>query len=196
MKSFAFSLAAGTLSGGKKTVAIGAAHTDVTAISQSTESPFTAELIYTDASELSKAGQPADVVLADGDITENLTATPDIPSYTIRAFLNWVKKYEPVITSITISSNNVNFYKRNMKIQRMSPSGNSPERYIKLKKAYSTQQFNDDKIVVDFEAMGERPVHFRKDLYWDLTIASDEEVSIDMNFMSESEKKEYLARVR
>lgn len=187
MRQFSYKIKAGNLENDRVKLGLLSGHynTEKVVVDQSAEAPYTAtaEIVYTNASEARKAGYDTDVMLDDGMIAPNLEAISLIGRYTIRAFLSWAKDFEPVVNSMTISANNTQVFERNILYQRVSPSGNGPERYIMLKDYYKTDQFNPDKIVVNFLEHKEKPLEFFKDAYMDMEILSNDEITFTYKFV-------------
>lgn len=147
MEQFALRIANAT--GGNLQLAIIPAYFDTLSVTSAGE-VGAATIAYTAKAEIVTAGfANVDYALDDGTIASNLTATALESQFTIRAFLRWIRYNAPVCKRITISCANTDAFEKTISVTRVSPLGNGRTKRINLTTYFTTQQYNDDKVVVD-----------------------------------------------
>lgn len=124
---------------------------------------------YHDTSALVRAGYPVDVVLDDmtdaevveGGIKfgEKSQANPQPcifiqsvdSSLSIRHALDFLKLNPRFIKSITINTNNKALYSASLSVCSINPFHRENERSFNLNDYYSVNQYQDDKVVINFQ---------------------------------------------
>lgn len=113
---------------------------------------------YHDTSELKKAGHSdvttvlddATVSFSDGTTEGNIVMSPASPSKTIRAWRKYMEFNPMILSSMTLHADDINTYGGDLLIQKTNPFNRPTEIPVELDKFFSTSQFQDGKIDIDF----------------------------------------------
>ncbi len=110
---------------------------------------------YHDKSELTKAGIVVDAIWDDATVsfasdTGNIVMSPADPTFTIRSFRKYIELNPMIVTSMTIHANDVDAYGGNLKLKKTNPFNVPAEIPVELDKFFSTEQYQDNKIDIDF----------------------------------------------
>jgi hypothetical protein len=153
---FGFKIANST--GSTKVLALSAASFNVIGVASVTDTvdgstgthlhTVTNTISYKSATEISAAGITCDYVLDDGTLEANLTVTALKSAFTVRRFMNFIRRNPQRVPEIVISADNKSAFEEIMTIARVSPYRTFGENNIQLSDFFSPDQFQSTKIIV------------------------------------------------
>jgi len=109
----------------------------------------------------------------------NFTAYSTDPSKKIRDFLEYIKFYTRSLDKILIHSANIATYRNSIRLQQPNPYYDSQRMPIDLNQYFRVDQYQDDKIELDFTGID---LQVTPDLLLLLPIPANSTVSIDFFF--------------
>jgi hypothetical protein len=146
-------------------------------------------LHYHDTGELTKGGTFVNAILDDatvpapGDTTIVMSAAD--PTFTIRAFREYIRLNPMYLTSMTIHADNVDAYGGNLKLQKTNPFNRPSEIPVELDKFFEVSQFQDGKINIDFTGS---EVEFSDDVLVLFVVPANSNVGVTFRLATYEEK--------
>lgn len=141
---------------------------------------------FTDVTNIvAEMGTNVDVALDDATV-DNVTMTSR-SNGKIRTILNHLRHNPRKIARIIISSNDISLFKGNLTIGSNVPFGKPTLKEIAIDDYFSTNQFQNDKVIMDFSAT---PIEWNDMLYMHIDIPAagtkDAEATISFEFADEA----------
>ncbi|MDR3046198.1 MAG: hypothetical protein LBU51_01105 [Bacteroidales bacterium] len=124
-------------------------------ITTGTESSFTTVKTMSNPSELITAGYNVDSVVDDGSFYAakgTITCIASNPSKTIRSFLDYIKTNPRSLKGLQIVTSDQNAFDSTLTVSSTSPFSRNAEKDIFLNDFFSSFQYQNDRITIDFSA--------------------------------------------
>ena len=103
---------------------------------------------YTDPTAIKAAGYDCDVVLSDGIIMPNVTATSGSNKITIRQFQEYLKHYGRTAIDMTIRASHVDCFNETLQVIQHTPLSGSMTSYLDIANLQSVDQIDRLSVVI------------------------------------------------